>query len=223
MQPFDAVFFDWDGTLVDSLDFVFGAHNHVRTRMGFEAWSREEFVVNVKYSSRQLYPRIYPGREEEAFDLLARFMDENHLKDIILIPGALELLETLHSAGIPMGVVSNKRDAFVKKEATHLGWDRFFKIVVGAGYAANDKPDAEPLVRALAEAGLRAGHNILFVGDTETDLLCAKNASCTAAFLYHDQPDNPLISQYNPDIIVRNCIDLKEKLIAPGNSHRVVI
>jgi len=223
MNQYDAVFFDWDGTLVDSLDFVFDAHNHVRTGMGFTPWTLAEFVINVKYSSRQLYPRIYPGREEEAFLLLATFMEENHLKDIKLIDGALDLLEALAAANIPMGVVSNKRNVFVKKESTHLGWDKYFKIVVGAGYASNDKPDAEPLISALAEAGLKPGERILFVGDTETDLLCARNAGCTAAFLYHDKPDNPLIAQYNLAILVKNCVDLRDKLFTPGNSHRVVI
>lgn len=219
----EAVFFDWDGTLVDSLDFVFDAHNHVRTKMGFDAWTIDQFVINVKYSSRQLYPKIYPGREEEAFLLLSTFMEENHLKDIKLIDGALELLESLAAADVPMGVVSNKRNVFVKKESTHLGWDKYFKIVVGAGYANNDKPDAEPLVRALAEAGITPSARVLFVGDTETDLLCAKNAGVSVAFLYGDNPDNPLIKQYNPPILVKDCVALKEKLFLPENGHREAI
>lgn len=210
-----AVFFDWDGTLVDSIAFLLMAHNHVRTHFGLPLWTPDDFKKNFKYSSRQLYPKIYPGREQESFDLLAKFMDDNHLQNLKLLDGALELIEFLHQSGIVMGVVSNKRDAFVKREVSHLGWDKYFKVVAGAGYATMDKPDAEPLVKALGEAGLSPGQDVYFVGDTETDLLCAKNAGCIGILLFHDNPNNPLIQQYNPHIAVANCVALKADILAP--------
>lgn len=215
-----AVFFDWDGTLVESLNFLHMAHNHVRSHFGLTAYSFDEFKENMRFSSRQLYPVVYGDKADEAMDILAQFMNDNHLKNIQLIDGAIELLESLHKAGIPMGVVSNKRQSFLTREIAHLGWGPYFKSVVGAGIAPRDKPEADPLVMALDQAGLKPGPEVLYIGDTETDLLCAGAAGCTVAFLYHAQSDNPLIQKYNPSYSAKNCRDLALALFPPPNSHK---
>lgn len=215
-----AVFFDWDGTLVESLNFLHMAHNHVRTHFGLAVYSFDEFKDNMKYSSRQLYPQVYGDKADQAMDILAQYMNDNHLKNIQLIDGATALLQSLHQAGIPMGVVSNKRQSFLTREIGHLGWDRYFKSVVGAGVAARDKPEADPLILALEQAGVEPGKDVLYIGDTETDLLCASAAGCTAAFLYHAQADNPLIQKYNPSYSAKNCEDLAECLLLPPNGHK---
>lgn len=206
------VFFDWDGTLVDSLKFLHLAHNHVRVHFGLPIWSMDEFKGNMKYSSLQLYPKIYGDQTNEALEVLKAFIMANHLHHLELIDGAVQLLDRLNAANIPMGVVSNKRHMFVVREVEHLGWSHYFKAVVGAGEAGNDKPDSAPLVLALGRAGLSPGPHILYVGDTVTDLECADNTGCRAGFLYHENPQNPLISKHNPEIAVKNCIDLAAAL-----------
>lgn len=215
-----AVFFDWDGTLVESLHFLHKAHNYVRVHFGFEPYSLDEFKNNMKFSSRQLYPIVYGDKADEAMDVLAKFMDDNHLLNIELIEGAVDLLEILHKAKIPMGVVSNKRQSFLTREIAHLGWDKYFSAIVGAGVAARDKPEADPLLLALDQAGLKPGKDILYIGDTEPDLLCGAAAGCRVAFLYHSQPDNPLIKKYNPYYAAKNCQDLALALFPPRKSHR---
>ena len=56
-------------------------------------------------------------------------------------------------AGWPQGVVSNKAGAFLRREVTYLGWNRFFGPVVGAGDAVADKPAPAPLLLALQQDG----------------------------------------------------------------------
>jgi phosphoglycolate phosphatase len=202
---FKAIFFDWDGTLVDSLHFLHTAHNHVREELGEKIWSLDEFKGMMKYSSLQLYPKIYGDRAGEGLEILKAFMADEHLKYLDPMAGAAVLLDHLHQSGVPMGLVSNKRHMFVVREVEHAGWGHYFKAVIGAGEAANDKPSADPLILALSRAGLQPGPDILYVGDTEADLECAANAGCTQAFLYHASPDNPLISKHNPDISVQDC------------------
>ena len=47
-----SVFFDWDGTLVDSIPLLFAAHNHVRVAMGLETWSQQEYFQLDRKSTR---------------------------------------------------------------------------------------------------------------------------------------------------------------------------
>ncbi len=217
-----AVFFDWDGTLVETLQFIFSAHNHVRTHFGIQQWSFDEYKEHMRFSSVELYPRIYGNQADEAVKVLGEFVENNHLETLTVTEGAEALLESLHQINIPMGVVSNKRQAFLIREINHLGWEKYFKAIVGAGVAAKDKPEGDPLIFALAKADLQPGPDILYVGDAETDLLCAGAAGCATAFLYHAQPDNPLIQGYNPKMVVKNCIDLANELLLPLNQHKYV-
>jgi phosphoglycolate phosphatase len=219
----EAVFFDWDGTLVESLKFIFSAHNHVRMHFGFPEWTFDEYKDNMKYSSVELYPKVYGANSAAAMDVLAKFMESNHLQNLVTMDGADALLDALHQANVPMGVVSNKRQAFLVREVTHLGWDKYFKAIVGAGVAARDKPEGDPLVLALSNAGLKPGPHVLYVGDTETDLLCAGAAGCKTAFLYHSQPNNPLIQKHNPEMVAKNCEELAVALFLPANQHKLIL
>jgi phosphoglycolate phosphatase len=172
----------------------------------------DEFKTMTKYSSIQLYPKLYGDRAEHALEILKEFMISEHLKFFEPMEGAQDLLDTLYKGGIPMGLVSNKRHLFVTREIDHAGWTHYFKAIVGAGVAENDKPSADPLLHALDQAGLKPGRHVLFVGDTVSDLECAANAGCDCAFLYHAHPENPLIAQYKPALAVKDCPALLQEL-----------
>jgi len=113
-----------------------------------------------------------------------------------------------------MGVVSNKKSEFLKKEAEHLELLEYFTIFVGAGDAAHDKPSKEPLKLAIEESGLEAiaPQDIWFVGDTENDILCAKNYGCRAVLIVEGGKHNSLSIALHPDITVENCDEVKRIL-----------
>lgn len=209
-----AVFFDWDGTLVDSLPMLHAAHNHVRETYAMPLWDREEYMKHMLYSTRELYPRIYGERAPHAIETLYEFIKENHLNHITLIDGAEDLLESLAMKGIPMGVVSNKRDDVLKREVEHYGWEKYFGVYIGAGVAEKDKPSGAPLLYALDKHPTRPPiDNVIYVGDTESDLACAAEAGCPIVFLPHAPRAEELISQYRPAYVARNLAELKVALM----------
>jgi phosphoglycolate phosphatase len=209
-----AVFFDWDGTLVDSLPMLHGAHNHVRQTFDLPIWDRDEYMKHMLHSTRELYPRIYGDRAQEGIDILYKYITDNHLDHLSLIDGAEDVLLMLKERGVPMGLVSNKRNDVLRREVEHLGWQKYFDVYIGAGVAAMDKPSGAPLIHALGlhPRGLTID-NILYVGDTESDLSCAKEAGCPVIFITHPPRRDDLIARYNPLHVVNNLLELKEKLI----------
>ena len=104
------------------------------------------------------------------------------------IDGAQEMLEILSQLGIYMGVVSNKKGDFLRLEAEHLGWDRFFGAMVGALDADRDKPAADPVDLALGTSGIARGPRVWFAGDTDIDMECAYNAGCTPVLVRDPAP-----------------------------------
>ena len=97
----------------------------------------------------------------------------------IPLRGATDLLAWLKKNDIPALVVSNKSGPHLRQEAKENGWDKYFISIVGAHDAARDKPAREHADMALRQAGLESGPDILFVGDSESDILCARNTGCT--------------------------------------------
>ncbi|MFA5041719.1 MAG: HAD family hydrolase [Bdellovibrionales bacterium] len=175
-----AVIFDWDNTLVDSWGAIAEAINFVRAKYGLSVWNRNEILMHCTRSARESFPDWFGDKWRDAWqDYYASFMEIRKRMGINESLGASELLMWLQSKEIPAVVVSNKSGEHLRYEAHHLGWDKYFAAVVGAHDAPFDKPAREHADRALLLAGLNGGTDVWFIGDSETDVLCARNSGCT--------------------------------------------
>jgi phosphoglycolate phosphatase len=217
----EAVIFDWDGTLVNTLPGLRLAHNHVRTSLGHPPWTEAEFMANLKYSSRELYPKIYGDKAQLAFETLYKFIEKTHIDHLDVLPGAEDLLIFLQEHRIPAGLASNKVHNYLVRETEHLGWDQYFYCILGSGKAARDKPAADPILLALQLAKIPlAPEKIWFVGDTVTDLLAARESGSIAVLITHGQDRRALIEEHKPALVVEDCAHLRQTLqdLFYGNS-----
>ena len=210
----DAVFWDWDGTIADSYQFLNNAHNHTLKTLGFPIFKDGEYKNYFGKPREILYPAIYKDKSEEAKDIFQTYVLENsHL--VQTIPGTHDVLEIFYQKKIPMGVVSNKKGDFVSQELKHTDCEQYFSVVVGAGEAQEDKPSGAPLNLALQKARINKEiHTVWYIGDTENDLACAQDAGCQALFLKGDENTDKLIQQYKPIASFDNYQQLKEFLVA---------
>ena len=176
-----AIFFDWDGTLVDSIGFLLNAHNFARTFFDRAPMTLTEFEPYFGMPREKLYAEMYGAANiEEAKIHFEKYVHNHHLTDLKAIDGAATLLEFIHKHEIPMGLVSNKRRIFLEAEANNYDWGQYFISVVGSGDAKEDKPSAAPLHLAIQKAGLEhlPTQDIWYIGDTDTDLKCAQSYGC---------------------------------------------
>ena len=205
----EAVLFDWDGTLVNTIPGLRLAHNHVRQEFDMPPWTEEEFYRNMKYSSRDIYPKIYGDESDKAISILMQFLKDNHLDHLEVLPGSLELLNLLKKLSYPTALISNKIHEFLLREVSHIGCQDYFFTMVGAGKASRDKPHADPLVFALEKHDSHLNSkNIWYVGDTVTDMLAARNLGCHAVLLTHGKDRNDLVEEYNPLLVANDCGEL---------------
>ena len=203
VPPPRAVLFDWDGTLVDNWPVIHRALNDTLVEFDHAPWTLAETMERVSRSQRDSFPVIFGARWEDARDRFYRRFTERHLQDLAVLPGAGTLLQMLSEADVWVGVVSNKRGDFLRREAAHLGWDKFFGRIVGANDAVEDKPSAAPVRLALAETAFEPGGDVWFVGDSATDVMTARNSGCAAVLV--SQPGGspvPLPSELVPDLAV---------------------
>ena len=168
------ILFDLDGTLLDTLADLTDATNYVLNLFGYPQRSMEEVRRAVgNGAANQLRCCAPAGTAEEVIqEILALYKPyyTSHCQ-IKTRPyaGIPEALETIR-ANYPVAIVSNKPDSAVKA----LCADYFPGIyALGETPDCPRKPEADMVAKAMAAIGVES---CIYVGDSEVDVLTAKNA-----------------------------------------------
>jgi phosphoglycolate phosphatase len=175
--------FDLDGTLVDTAPDLNAALNLALAAEGFEpvdeALPRHWVGHGAQVLAEQALAHV--GGPTERVDVLRDAFIHHYRRHIAVYsrpyPAVTETLAALQAVGARLAVVTNKRTdlSLPLLEALDLaGW--FHSIVCG-DTAARPKPAPDPALHACAELGL-APAEVLFVGDSTTDVVCARAAGC---------------------------------------------
>ncbi len=200
-----AIIFDWDNTLVETWPLIHDALNTTLTAFGKTPWTLAETKVRVRKSTRDSFPELFGDAWHDASELFYARYEEIHAERLEPAGGAAEMLDGLDQLGISMAVVSNKRGDFLRVEAAHLGWNKYFGNLIGAKDAARDKPARDPVDMAVAgDAGLRDGE-IWFVGDADIDLACAVGSDCLPVLVRREAPGRDEFADHPPALHFFDC------------------
>jgi phosphoglycolate phosphatase len=205
-----AILFDWDNTLVESWGVIHEAMNLTLAAMGKEHWTREQTETRVRASLRDSFPTMFGDRWRDAEQIFYNSFAAIHLKHLHELPGAGAMLAELAGQGLYLGVISNKRGEYLRREANYLGWTGHFRALAGAGDAARDKPAIEHVKLALGS--LACGQDVWLVGDADIDLKCATNAGCTPVLLRPAAPAKGEFPGHEPALYFPDCAGLKAYL-----------
>lgn len=172
-----AVFFDLDGTLLDTLPDLFACVNSVLSAHGYPPVSFDKVRAAVGNGAKKLMERVLPTGSPLG-EHLAEFRTlyaENSCDLTVPYDGAAETLAKLKSLGLKLAVITNKpHEATVKVMRKYFPED-MFDFIAGDSGDFPVKPD--PSLARYAALTLRVSPaEVLFVGDGETDFLTAKNA-----------------------------------------------
>lgn len=167
-----------DGTLLDTLEDLYRSANAALVQYGFPERTLEEVRQFVGNAARNLMRQAIPQGEENPHfeECLQAFKIHygEHLNDHTgPYDGILELLEQLSKEGVPMAIVSNKPDFAVRKLK-----ERYFggliSVAIGESKRVRRKPAPDTVEQAAERLGVRL-EDCIYVGDSEVDLLTAKN------------------------------------------------
>ncbi|MBO7166307.1 MAG: HAD-IA family hydrolase [Kiritimatiellae bacterium] len=182
-----SVFFDLDGTLIDSRADLAEAVNHTRRDAGLKEISLDEVIANVGCGAKYLLEKSVPELEGRFEEILPHFYEnyDLHLLDhVSLYPGAAETLCELANRGWKMGIVTNKPNFATHKILKHLNIAQYFgDAIIAGGDCEIMKPSPVPLKLAAEKIeGCVLSESDWMVGDNWTDLECGKAAGVSTAF-----------------------------------------
>jgi phosphoglycolate phosphatase len=210
MQQLNGIIFDWDGVLVESLDFIQEAFDFTLKEVAPGITIEHNTLPAL--SLRNYFPILFGKDAPRAEEVFYDYVEKNHLKSLKSTPGADSLLQALQEQGIPLFIVSNKKGELLRKEVDYLSWTSYFKGIVGAGDCEEDKPSSVPVQHVLGLEGLSADKNVWFIGDTDVDMECASRSNCLSVLMRTEKKclNNKDIPA---DMVVGSCEDLKAKVI----------
>ncbi len=208
-----AVIFDLDGTLLDTLDDLANAVSYILKKYDFPERKRADIRRFLGNGARDLMRRSVPANiDGEDFEkILADYMEyyNAHSKiDTKPYPGVLELLSELKKNGIKTAVVSNKPDVTVNGLCREYFGDRL-DFVLGDRPDIKKKPSADPILLAMKELGCERA---VYVGDSEVDILAAKNAGLPCISLTWGFRDRELLEEQGATRFAGTAEELKKQI-----------
>ena len=207
------LFFDLDGTLVDSLQGIGRGVNMTLKGFGYPERTPEEIRSAIGNGARMLIARSMPSTEaqdEAKIDRVLAAYQRNYetycLDDDQCFDGMKEVIVHYAKRGVRIAVLSNKYDAFVKRICNRLFPDG--EITVAQGQTELPiKPDPTAVLHIAKQLGI-APADCAFIGDSDVDIFTGQNAGMyTVGCAWGYRPETELV-QAGADVVLHHPTEL---------------
>lgn len=182
---FDAVIFDLDGTLLNSLAGIADAMNMLLKQLGYPTHPVEAYKYFVGEGLAELLNRTIPAEKLTLHSMDGLVKQYRALYDItwpqktVPYDGVPEMLDALSATKIKLAVLSNKSDEFAGRMAAALLPRWKFEVVKGLRPGEPRKPDPASALQIAGITGVDPA-NTIFMGDSGVDMETASRASMYA-------------------------------------------
>ena len=209
---FRLVIFDLDGTLLDTKDAIAKSLNVTFEEIGlgpydwdrdivrffgrpFEEWAETLLKEAGRYSKEEV---------ERVSDRMWENYSTTGVKHAKLMPGAVEVLNSLKKKGTRLAVATNMKSRNVKIFFSEFGLAEYFDKVCTISDVEKGKPHPDQVECILRDLDI-GRKEVLMVGDSKSDLDFAKNAEVKLALL-----DSPWNQSFRPDYRIKKLEELLE-------------
>ncbi|OYY48860.1 MAG: phosphoglycolate phosphatase [Methylophilaceae bacterium 17-44-8] len=219
MKHTQAVFFDLDGTLVDTAPDLGYALNLQLARHGKPTLTDDVIRPYASHGSRGLLALGFGISPDDAqfIDMRDEYLElynQVFTRQPRLFNGMEQVLIGLANQQVPWGIVTNKPRRFTQPLVMSMGLSKRAACVISGDDAPQPKPSPATLLMACAQTGVEPEHCI-YVGDAERDIQAGKAAgmhTLVALFGYLDVNDTP--DTWGADGMIHQPGDLLALLLA---------
>lgn len=175
------VFFDLDGTVLDTLPDLAKSANYALNTLGYPTQTVETVRMAIGHGIRNLLKELMHCNDEEQLEkcreIFKDYYGEHKADTTKPFDGVIDALQQLKNDGYKLVLISNKYDGATKDLAS-----RFFGDLFDGVYGSRDdilaKPYRDMFELACNERGI-SQEGIIYVGDSEVDCEFARNCGMT--------------------------------------------
>jgi phosphoglycolate phosphatase len=206
-MKYDAIVFDFDGTLASSEEDVWESVAYAAQVLGgrIPQWFRSD-SRHLSLSEKEIFEAITPRISSQKLtlfqhELTRHYRQLNTFAYTELYSGMESLLQSLQSRKIPCYIVTMKPLEPLEKILASKGWDQYFVHWISPDSKPGQFSSKGEMIRTLKEM-FPAHIDPIYIGDTFSDIQAAKmNGMDSMGVLYGDG-DGELLRKEKPDYLV---------------------
>jgi phosphoglycolate phosphatase len=209
-NKFDLIIFDWDGTLINSIDWITSCLQHAAAQCDCpipEAQAAKDVIgLSIKKAMQALFPEAdKQTREQLVASYSHQYLSKQISKDD-LFPGVYEMLVQLNEADYQLAVATGKTRAGLRQALQATETEDLFCITRCSDETAS-KPDPR-MLREIIQHTNAAEDRTLMIGDSIHDLQMALNAHISAIAVSCGAHSEESLQQYNPLLCLQQPAEL---------------
>ncbi len=201
--------FDLDGTIMDTWNEIKLAFETIFSKRGIDL-DEKELRMAVGFPL------------EEVIKFLTGTYNEDLVKEVrnaflSIEPRKIKMFEGIKKVidlPVKKAVLTSKGNLGTFRDLKYLGIEDKFQYIVTADMVKNKKPDPEGILKILENLKEKP-EDTFMIGDTEMDILAAKNAGTKSVAVTWGNRTEEFLRKYNPDFIVKN----PEELVTLVKNH----
>lgn len=179
MKNYEHIFFDFDGTLMDTSPGIYESFDYALKKFGLEPLGHSEYNKMIGPPLVESFKTYFGFDEEKAHkgkDVYREYYTPIGLYHLNVYDGIPELLKKLYDSGKKLYVATSKPERFAKELLDKYGLSKFFTIIAGADMEETRVTKVEIINYALSTGNINDKSKVLMVGDRLYDAKGAAQA-----------------------------------------------
>lgn len=210
---YDHVFFDLDGTLIDSKQGIFNAVHFTLDSMNI---LKEDRPTNLnpfigpplRDSFRNLFNFTAEVAEAATFKY-REYYSKKGLYEYTIFDGVQESLEYLFNSGCKLSVVTSKAESYAELIIQSTGFQKYFQTVSGCEIDGRRSTKQELILYTLNKFGLKPSPKVIMIGDRYHDIRGAKQTGISSGAVLYGYGSLEELQEERPDIFIKTPKELK--------------
>ena len=212
MAEYNAVIFDFDGTVADTGEGILRSLQYSFSAMGRDVPDMSDLKRFIGPPVYYSYTHFYGVSEDEVEDYIKKYRErykEKGIYECFLYDGMRELIPELKSRGVKTGIASSKPEHLIYSVADFLGVTDLFDAIAGVkSDNSRHSTKKDIILEAMEKLGETDKEKVLMVGDRCFDIEGAAAAgvkSCGALWGYGNKEE---FLEYKADFIAEKPLDV---------------
>lgn len=206
-----AIIFDLDGTLLNTLDDLAASVNHALHAHHMPGRTPTEVRRFLGNGIRRLIEQSVPqGTSSEATDSVLHTFHDYYIRHSLdqtrPYDGVVDMVNRCKQMGLKTAIVSNKVDDAVQ-DLYHRFFAQCIDVAIGEREGVRRKPAPDMVQMAMEYMGVKE-EGCIYVGDSEVDIQTARNAGLPCISVAWGFRDRDHLIAYGANNIIDNPIEL---------------
>lgn len=208
----EAILFDFDGTLADTVEGILLTMKQTMAEMGRPVPSDEEMVHTIGLplaESLRIAGNFSKDETEKAVETYRRLFPIYELEHIRMFPNVPEIIKVLRNKGLRLAICTSRGSGSLTRILSRYDLAVEFETIVSASDGLPSKP-APDMVNVILERMGLTPEDAVVVGDTTFDIGMGKAAGCRTCAVTYGNHTRAQLESMNPEWMIDSFPEIEQ-------------